>query len=512
MIDVLTRDFGGGELARSALAKCLPADWYIPVPTDPASWATEARRVSDEFGGEDWLFALAPALCAAGPAQERLARTAAGSGIVVTTGQQPGLFGGPIYTWSKALTALAIANAIEAQTGIPTAPVFWAATDDADYTEASYTVVAQGGEAHVLRLPEQSAGLPMAATPLGDVAEQYKILAQAAGSAIDPTPLRAVQASYTATQTVGSAYVDLLRRMLQPLGIAVLDAAHPAVRTAAAPVVRRALQYAPVVNEALLERSRAIEEAGYRVQVQPVPNLSLVFSSASGERKRIPVKDALRLGGNGDGASFSPNVLLRPIVERSILPTVTYVAGPSELAYFAQVSAVATALDASKPRVVPRWSGMILEPHVREILHELGVGVDDFQDPHAIEGRVAREELAPTVRNAIAELRDSVRTQTAALRDEPNVLPALRKAVSGFEVQMEHRIARLERRFAAAIKRSGTARLHSVAVARASLYPNGVPQERALNIIPFLARYGTVVQERMFEATTRHAQSIVGGA
>jgi bacillithiol biosynthesis cysteine-adding enzyme BshC len=511
MIDVLTRDFGG-ELVRAMFAKCTPADWYVPVPTDPTSWAKEARQIAEEFSGGDWLSVLAPALCATGPAQERLARSSIGAGVVVTTGQQPGLFGGPIYTWSKALTALAIADAIESRTGIPAAPVFWAATDDADYTEASYTVVAQGGEAHVLRLPEQSAGLPMAETPLGDVTEQYRILAQAAGSAIDPTPLQAAQASYTPTQTVGSAYVDLLRRLMQPLGIAVLDAAHPTVRMAAVPVVRRALQHASIVNEVLLERSRAIEEAGYRVQVQPVPNLSLVFSSASGARKRIPVKEALRLGENGDGALFSPNVLLRPIVERSILPTVTYVAGPAELAYFAQVSAVATALDVSKPRVVPRWSGMILEPHVQEILHELGASVDDFQDPHAIEGRVAREELAPAVRNAIAGLRDAVRTHTAALRDEPTMLSSLRRSVGGFEVQMEHRIARLERRFAASVKRSGTARLHNVAVARASLYPNGVPQERALNIIPFLARYGAVVRERMFEAATRHAQSIVSGA
>jgi uncharacterized protein YllA (UPF0747 family) len=263
------------------------------------------------------------------------------------------------------------------------------------------------------------------------------------------------------------------------------------------------------VRDALAERSRAIEHAGYKVQVQPVPNLSLVFDSSTGERVRVPVKAAAAVAATASAADIGPNVLLRPIVERHILPTVTYVAGPAEYAYFAQVSAVADALGAPVPRVVPRWSGIIIEPDVREILRTLHATVDDFRDPHAIEGRIAREEFPAAVRDALQGLRTSVRTHTATLQDGHGALPALRKVVSGFESQVEHRIARLERRYAAAVKRSGNARLRDVAIARASLFPNAVSQERVLNILPFLARYGTVVRDRMIEQAGAHARALV---
>jgi uncharacterized protein YllA (UPF0747 family) len=245
--------------------------------------------------------------------------------------------------------------------------------------------------------------------------------------------------------------------------------------------------------------------------VQPVPNLSLVFrTDSTGVRTRVSLKDAPNVAAHADATTIGPNVLLRPVVERQIMPTVTYVAGPSELAYFAQTSAVADALECARPRAVPRWSGLILEPHVRDILQKLHVTVDDFRDPHAIEGRVAREELPAAIREALQSLRGAVQTQTMTLRDSDGTLPAFRKAVGGFEAQVEHRIARLERRYAAAVKRSGNARLHDVAVARASLFPNGVPQERALNLIPFLARYGRIVRDEMIVAAGRHASTLVG--
>ena len=511
MIQIVTRPFGGAALVKAALAGQLAERWYAPVPADPNAWSAAARIVAGEFAHRDWLPPILAACNAEGPLAERLRQVAEQGGVVVTTGQQPGLFGGPIYTWSKAFAALTLARELEQQTGIPTVPIFWAATDDADYAEASYTVVTYGEEVRTLRLSDRTSALPMAATPLGDVSVEFTALAKAAGSAIDREPLELARCAYTQTQTVGGAYLTLLRAILEPLGMPVLDASHPAVRNAAEPTVRRALERATPIRDALAERSRAIEAAGYRVQVQPVPNLSLVFQTDNGgARARIALKDATNAAAQADALTIGPNVLLRPIVERQILPTATYVAGPSELAYFAQVSAIADTLDLPTPRAVPRWSGMILEPQVREILQTLDVTIDDFQDPHAIEGRVAREELPAAVRDAFTQLRGIIQRESAHLREADHTLPALRKAVGGFEAQVEHRIGRLERRYAAAVKRSGNARLRDVAIARASLFPNGTPQERALNMIPFLARYGQVVRDEMIAAAAFHARTLVG--
>lgn len=506
---VVTRDFGGGALTRAALAREVPDGWYAEVPSSPIGWRAAAHDVAHDFAGRDWLGALREAFAAQGPAAERLARVARDGGVVVTTGQQPGLFGGPVYTWSKAFSALALADEIERTTGVPAAPVFWAATDDADFAEASYTVVAHNGDTQVLRLPEREPGVSMAEMPLGDVSEQFQMLASASGSAIDPAPLEVTKAAYASGQTVGGAYLTLLRTLLEPLGIAVLDAAHPAVRAASAHVVRDALRRATPVRDALGERSKVIADAGYKVQVQPVPNLSLVFLRGADGRARVPVKSAPAVAEEARDADLGPNVLLRPVVERQILPTVTYVAGPAEYAYFAQVAAIADTLGLARPRVVPRWSALIVEPHVRDILDALGATVDDFRDPHAIEGRVAREALPDGVRDALAGLRSAVHDHVAALRQADDGTLALQKAVSGFESQVEYRVARLERRYAAAVKRSGNARLRDVAVARASLFPQGTPQERSLNIVPFLARYGNVVRDAMIDGARDHARTLV---
>ena len=511
MIEVVTREVGGSPLVRAARAGTLPESWYAALPANPTAWTMAARHVAEEFANRDWYTATAAACAARGRDAERMIRVAEGRGIVVTTGQQPGLFGGPIYTWSKAFTALTLADEIERCTGIPTAPVFWAATDDADYAEASYTTVIRAGEVYELRLPARDSGLAMSALALGDVSAQYDTLVETAGSAIDPSPLEAIRDAYVPGQTVGGAYVTLLRTLLEPFGIAVLDASHPAVRVAAAPTVRQALHRAPIVRDALIERSRAIEGAGYRVQVQPVSHLSLVFrAGADGRRSRIPVKEAAEVALAATDTELGPNVLLRPVVERQILPTVTYVAGPAEFAYFAQVSAVADALTCPRPRVVPRWSGLLLEPHVRNILLEVDATIDDFRDPHAVERRVARAELPPDVRDALQSLRDAVATQATVLHNvDDDVVAPLHKAVDGFALQVDHRITRLERRYAAAVKRTGTARLRQVALARASLFPRGVPQERALNILPFWARYGGLLCDKMIVAAASHARRVI---
>ena len=342
---VRTEPLGGSPLARAALAGELPHAWYPPAPANAADWRLHADAVRLQFAAGAWLELLRPAFDAHGAAAARLERSAAGAGIVVTTGQQPGLFGGPLYTLSKALSVRALADALEARTGLPVAPVFWAATDDADFEEARGTVVALDGAVQALRLSgEPMEGTPMSAVAIDDdVRAHLDVLARAAGSAPYVEALEAARASYQPGATIGDAYVRLLRVLLEPLGIAVIDASHAAVREAGFNLLRRALLQSAGVETALAARTAAIEAEGFSPQVPDVPGRTLVFRyDDRGRKARVATADARATTGTTARGTLGPNVLLRPVMERSILPTVAYVAGPGEYAYFAQVSAVAS--------------------------------------------------------------------------------------------------------------------------------------------------------------------------
>jgi uncharacterized protein YllA (UPF0747 family) len=181
--------------------------------------------------------------------------------------------------------------------------------------------------------------------------------------------------------------------LLAPLGIAVLDASHMAVREAADPVLRRALARAVPLHEALEARSAALEAAGLSPQVELVAGRSLVFRTASTaegrvQRERVALAAAAQAQDAAPLGALGPNVVLRPVVERALLPTVAYAAGPGELAYGAQVAPVAAALEMAVPLFVPRWAGEVVDRRVLDVAAALGIGharCGGEADLHAVE-------------------------------------------------------------------------------------------------------------------------------
>ena len=507
---VVTQSLGGSSLAELA-ARGDGRAFFAERPQTVEAWRAHIQTVRDQTPA-DWLTTIAPALGASSPARERLARVARDRGVLVTTGQQPGLFGGPIYSWSKAISALALADALQDATGIPTAPLFWAATDDADYAEASVTRVATREGLVELRLHAPAReGVPMAEQPLGDVSELIAKLTHAAGSGAYEIALATVRAAYSESNTVGGAYVALMRKLLEPLGVAVLDASHASVRIASRPLLMLALRRAAEVDAALIERDGALRAAGYEPQVRLVSDLSLVFEYANGAKRRVPVRRALSVVESGD-AALGPNVLLRPILERVLLPTVAYAAGPGELAYFAQVSAVASALGAPAPLAVPRWSGLIIEPYVERILQRYGLGPEELRSPHAALRRLVAERVSPDVAQSLTNMRDTLQRAVDALRralarDSRPLVEA--RVVDGAEGQLMHRVDRIDRRILAAAKRREAEVTAHVEAAHAALHPLGQPQERVLNLIPILAREGPGLFAAMRAAAAEHAASLV---
>ncbi|MGQ0650160.1 MAG: bacillithiol biosynthesis cysteine-adding enzyme BshC [Gemmatimonadaceae bacterium] len=511
---VIAESLGGSPLARAAIAGRLP-EWYSRRPSSPDEWRDRAQEVRDGVGSDaSWYTQLHACFDASGAAKARLDRVARAGGVVVTTGQQPGLFGGPIYTLSKALSALELADAIETETGIPTAPVFWAATDDADFAEAASTWVPLDGGAVLLTQDQAPTdGIPVAEVPLDGIEHALEQLLRSAGSAANVEVLDAVREAYGRGATMGGAYLRLLRRILHPLGIGVIDASHPALLEREREVLVDALRRSEDIARELGERERALREQGYATQVSAVDGLTLVFARAQDRKVRVPVSEARAVAARAAAERLSPNVLLRPVVERAVLPTVAYVAGPGELAYFAQVSAVATALDRPLPLAVPRWSCTILEPHVETTLARLGVAWRELETAHAVERRLAVASMPLEVMASLDQLRASAQSRGEAFKETLARSGALidPRIVDGTVRGMMWRVQRLERRVIAAAKRREHDVMKEIGTARGSLYPGGKRQERALTFVPFLATYGDALVERMRASAHRHADALVRG-
>jgi uncharacterized protein YllA (UPF0747 family) len=259
-------------------------------------------------------------------------------------------------------------------------------------------------------------------------------------------------------------------------------------------------------------RMVAIERAGFRAQVARVPRLSLVFRSVAGVKERIPIAQATDVAHRADSI-LSANVLLRPIVERRILPTVAYVAGPGEIAYFAQVSAVADALGVGAPLAVPRWSATVVEPSIDRRLGRLGMVLDDVRSPHDAERKIGDRAMPATIREALEQVRTDLAERFRVLEAESAALEHLvpERVIEGARHQMLHRVDRLERRLRAASRARATEAVQDIASVRASLMPDNQRQERRLNPVPMLARHGDLLLAQLKAGAAMHAGSLVGG-
>lgn len=508
---VVTESLGGSPLSRAIQDGTLPAALQPGRPASAQEWSEHVSRARDRFGsGARWYADLEPAIRPGGEAARRLARVVADRGVVVTTGQQPGLFGGPVYTIAKALTALALADTIEERTGVPAAPLFWAATDDADFLEASVAHAADGEGLRELRLAAKPpAGTPMSDVPLSRTEMQALVaqLRRACGSAPHARYLDVAVSAFSGSKTLGGAYVEFLRALLEPMGIPVLDASHEAYRRAARPVVSEALERAPDLEKALAGTAGALRAAGFAPQVPADRGLTLVFEIANGSKRRLSLAEARRTGAR----TLAPNVLLRPVVEREILPTVAYVGGPGEIAYFAQSNVVARCLDREPLVAVPRWSCTVIEPFVQRVLTRLHVGWRELSNLHDVERRLAEEALPADVAASWKALRADVQRAVSEFRHGVKAHDLLPDAVlDGLERSLQHRLSRGERRLRAAVKRREEGTRRDLAIASSALFPLGKRQERVLSYVPMLARGGDALLEDMRRAALHHASSLVG--
>ena len=469
----------------------------VATPIAPLELPTRAPR--PRAIGREVLSSVLP-----GPGRDRLAQ---GEVLVVTTGQQPGLFTGPLYTIYKALSAIALARRLERAGGAPVVPVFWVAGDDHDFAEGNHTwFVSSAGDLTEIVLrerPPDAPLLPLAREPCGPEihAALERLRAGTPDSEFKADVLRWLGEAYDPEASLADAFAAALNAALAPRGLAVLRAHDRGVKQAAAPWLLKHLAltlpdgYSPVLVEASQGRDRLRPESGGETFV--TRRSEERFTRAELERLAREAPERL-----------SPNVLLRPVIEAALLPTVAYAAGPAELGYLAEAAPLygeAGVVERQTP--VPRWSGVIVEARVEKLMERHALGLEAFDGrPGELEARLVREALPPDAATSLTELRGEIEARYARLGEAvAHVDPTLERTVQSARNAALAGTHEIERKVVASLKRENETLVRQIVRARNAVYPRGEPQERVLTLASFLIRYGPALLDALEGEVARWA-------
>lgn len=433
--------------------------------------------------------------------------------LAVTTGQQPGLFTGPLYTVHKALSARALAVVLERRWRRPVVPVFWVAGDDHDYAEGSRAAwLSTAGELVSVDLPPRAAGAPL--TPMyrepvpPEAADLLARLEDTTppGDARDEV-LAWLRRHYRPGVSLAAAFGEALAELLAPLGVVCLDGASPALKRRAWPLLRSALAAREELDTLLGARAGELVRRGADPGVKVGDGATLVMLEAAAGRDRL-LPDGAGYVTRRSGERFtaadleriaeqeperlSANVLLRPVVESTVLPTAAYLAGPGELRYLQLAQALYPPLGAHPQRPVPRWSGVLVEPRVTRTLDKLGLTLEEvLREGPSVHLRLARDAVPPAFESAAGALRAGIESGYQRLVDEiAGIDPTLERPARSAMGHALGGVGELEKRVLQAVRRKQTEVQGQVDRVLAALTPGGEPQERVLGLPGFAARYG----------------------
>jgi bacillithiol synthase len=424
--------------------------------------------------------------------------------LAVVTGQQVGLFGGPVFSLYKALTAVKFA-AEASRRGVSCVPVFWLATEDHDLEEINKVRI-PAADAQFETLVSTERGADDA--PVGSIrfGQEISELALRVENLLGESEIaKLVRECYCPGETFGTAFAKLFSHLFADFGVILLDGSDPELDQIAVPLYREVIERSSELNQRLLKRDEQLQAARYHQQVRITSSTTPLFVIRNGSR--IPVHSAQgssRIGSeevslqellqiaSSSPQILSPNVLLRPVVQDYLLPTLAYVGGAAEVAYFAQVGVVYDALLGRVTPIVPRFSATVIEAKPQALLERYKVSFPDlFHGPEVLRERIGAQLLGPNLQSSFQQAKTAVEKSMAAVQEAlAHLDKTLVESAQNAESKIQYQLTNLQSRAARAeLRHSEVAERHARLLSNA-LYPEKTLQEREFAGIYFLAKYG----------------------
>jgi bacillithiol biosynthesis cysteine-adding enzyme BshC len=443
--------------------------------------------------------------------------------IAVVSGQQAGLFTGPLYTIYKALAAVKLAGCLR-QRGTKAVPVFWIASEDHDFAEVAKAEFI--GRDCQLKNVEVTGAVHREGQPVGQVVVDDSIDAvvdqlfeQLPNSEFADDIKALVKNAWQPGRGYAESFAIMMTSLLGRYGLIFLDPLDPELKKLAAPLYAEAAQRASEIAAAIEKRSSDLESAGYHAQVLATSNsFPLFLHDEQGARHAVgriengkyKTKDIEQEYTAEELAAlalekperFSPNVTLRAVVQDYLLPTIAYYGGAAEIAYFAQTAEVYRVLDRPATPILPRSSLTMIERHTGRVLERYNLTLKDFfEGLEPVIKRVVEEVLGADTAKLFAKTETNVNHELDRLREDlESIDPTLAGALETGRKKINYQLEGLRTRFVRAQMARDEAAHRQLQRAADQLYPNKDLQERHINITSLLARHGTYVIEWIFNA------------
>jgi bacillithiol biosynthesis cysteine-adding enzyme BshC len=484
------------ERAKEVQARSLPLHQLLPI----------LKEQNQRFGGGQ-------------PTRENLAHLQNGAAAIVT-GQQTGLFGGPLFTIYKALTAIKLAAHLNEKGSARFVPIFWLASDDHDFREANHIHILdktnQPLEIHYPGHPSDGR-VPIYAIKISErISESIAQLDDATHpSDFKPEILQALREAYQPEAAFSDAFGKWLMQLCQSFGLMLIDASDARIKSLGKKVFEKEIaEHSPSTRAALQATERLLQK-NYHAQVQfhdDVLNLFFVES----ERQAIEVNEgSFFVKGTNRSfelnqllswleekpQAFSPNVLLRPVYQDALLPTAAYVAGPAELAYYAQMKGIYEHFGTPMPIIFPRKSLTLLESKIQKVLANYRLTVSDFwKETDGLINAVAKEQVPENLEKRIQNAQQCIAKNLQALDDVVSEFdPTLKDAVQNVKGKILHQVEQLESKIVQSYKKRNAVIVQQINKAGNHLFPKRQLQERALNATPFLFKYGWQFVQKIYD-------------
>jgi bacillithiol biosynthesis cysteine-adding enzyme BshC len=443
--------------------------------------------------------------------------------VAVVSGQQAGLFTGPLYTIYKALSAVKLAGCL-AQRGTSAVPVFWIATEDHDFVEvASAEFIGCDCRLASVEVPTS---IHLEGTPVGSVKldasieETIKRLLEVLPETeFTPEVGALLRDAWTPGRSYGEAFARTMTALVGCYGLVLLDPLDAGLKRLAAPLYAQAAERAQEIAVSVETRSRELEAAGYHAQVMASENSFPLFLHTEDGARHAMVRNAagryqakamreeytaeeLARWAQREPERFSPNVTLRAVVQDYLLPTVAYFGGAAEIAYFAQTAEVYRVLGRPATPILHRASMTVVERRTSRTLERYGLKLTDlFAGLDVVIARVVEEHLGSETAQAFNRTEEAVKRELDALQEQlRSVDPTLAEALETGRRKINHQLEGLRTRFHRAQMQRDRAAHRQLERAMAALYPHKSLQERHLNITSLVARHGRYVIQWIYDA------------